>query len=186
VLDTPQGPLFGSNAIARYVARLRSDTELLGATFYDKAQVDTWIEFCAHDIEPPTIAWYSHYSEATSYNQALIDKARDDLQKSLAVLEAHLVDKTYVVGHKVTLADIALVCALLFPFKFASESSYHSVYPNVERWFTTCANQLQFEKVIGTDVRREQGPAPSADWLAQDNDSVNNLSAQTPQCRYAV
>jgi hypothetical protein len=42
------------------------------------AQVRSRIEFCAHEIEPPAVACYSHYSEATSYNDTLIDKARDD------------------------------------------------------------------------------------------------------------
>ena len=112
VLDTPQGSLFDSNAIARYLARLRSDTELLGASFFDNAQ--------------------------------LTNKAKGDLAKSLATLEAHLADKTYVVGHKVTLADIALVSALVYPFKFVAEASYRAAFPNVMRWFTTCVNQPQF------------------------------------------
>ena len=33
VLKTPQGAIFESNAIARYVARLRKDTEIYGSTF---------------------------------------------------------------------------------------------------------------------------------------------------------
>ena len=37
VLETPQGTIFESNAIARYVARLRSDADLYGRTFYESA-----------------------------------------------------------------------------------------------------------------------------------------------------
>ena len=47
VLDTPAGSIFESNAIARYVARVRRDTELYGATFFDSAVIDSWIDFCA-------------------------------------------------------------------------------------------------------------------------------------------
>ena len=39
VLETPQGTIFESNAIARYVARMRRDTELYGATFFESGQV---------------------------------------------------------------------------------------------------------------------------------------------------
>jgi elongation factor 1-gamma len=51
VLETPGGAIFESNAIARYVARIRRDTELYGATFFESAQVDSWVDFSAHDIE---------------------------------------------------------------------------------------------------------------------------------------
>jgi elongation factor 1-gamma len=168
VLDTPQGSLFESNAIARFVARLRSDTELLGANFHDNAQVDTWIDFCSHDIELPATLWYYPYLGVAPYNAALTNKAKGDLQKSLAVLEAHLADKTYVVGHKITLADISLVSALVYPFKFVAEASYRSAFPNVMRWFITCVNQPQFEAVIGKVVLCEKELALPAGGAAGD------------------
>ena len=51
VLETSSGSIFESNAIARYVARIKRDTELYGATFFESAQIDSWIDFCSHDIE---------------------------------------------------------------------------------------------------------------------------------------
>lgn len=57
VLKTPQGALFESNAIARYVARMRRDTELYGATFFESGQVDSWIDFCSHELELAATMW---------------------------------------------------------------------------------------------------------------------------------
>lgn len=51
VLETAAGTIFESNAIARYVARIRRDTELYGSTFFESGQVDSWIDFSANDIE---------------------------------------------------------------------------------------------------------------------------------------
>jgi elongation factor 1-gamma len=170
VLDTPQGSLFESNAIARYVARLRSDTELLGSSFYGSAQVDTWMDFCSHDIELPATLWYYPYLGVAPYNPALTNKAKADLAKALAVLEAHLKDKTYVAGHKVTLADITLVSALVYPFKFVAEASYRAAFPNVMRWFNTCVNQPQFEAVIGKVVLCEKELALPAGGDAKKKD----------------
>ncbi len=42
LLETPDGALFESNAIARYIAKIRRDTELTGKTFFESAQVDAW------------------------------------------------------------------------------------------------------------------------------------------------
>ena len=170
VLDTPQGSLFESNAIARYVARLRSDTELLGASFFESAQVDTWIDFCSHDIELPATLWYYPYLGVAPYNAQLTNKAKGDLAKSLAILEAHMATRTYVVGHKVTLADITLVSALVYPFKFVADASYRAAFPNVMRWFNTCVNQSQFEAVIGKVVLCETPLAVPAGGAAAGGD----------------
>ncbi len=39
VLETAHGSIFESNAIARYIGRLRRDTELYGVSFFETAQV---------------------------------------------------------------------------------------------------------------------------------------------------
>mmetsp|Transcript_32087 Transcript_32087/g.88657 ORF Transcript_32087/g.88657 Transcript_32087/m.88657 type:complete len:444 (+) Transcript_32087:45-1376(+) len=156
VLDTPKGPIFESNSIARYVARLRADSELCGSSFYDSAQVDTWMDFCTHDIELPATLWYYPFLGIAPYNALITAKAKADLGKALAILEAHLLDKTFIVGHHITLADIAVASALVYPFKFVAEPSYRAAYPSVMRWFTTCVNQPQFEAVIGKVVLCEK------------------------------
>jgi len=52
VLQTANGDvLFESNAIARYIAKTRRDTELSGVTFVDQAKVDSWVDFGAHEVE---------------------------------------------------------------------------------------------------------------------------------------
>ena len=49
------GAVFESNAIARYIARMRSDTELLGRSFFDKAVVDSWMDFAQQELEVATL-----------------------------------------------------------------------------------------------------------------------------------
>ena len=53
LLETPQGVIFASSAIARYVAGLRTDTGLLGDSFQDRAAVDQWVDWCNAEIEVP-------------------------------------------------------------------------------------------------------------------------------------
>jgi elongation factor 1-gamma len=152
VLDTPAGSIFESNAIARYVARIRNDTELCGSSFVASAQVDSWIDFCAHEIELPATLWVYPVLGYIQANAAVTGKAKGDLKKALAVLERHLEDKTYMVGHKITLADITIVSALVYPFKFVADAQYRGQFPNVMRWFDTCVHQPAFEAVVGTVV----------------------------------
>jgi elongation factor 1-gamma len=141
-----------SNAIARYISKLRADAELTGATLLESAQVDSWIDFSAFDIELPATVWYYPVLGYMPFNATSNEKAKADLAKALATLETHLATRTYLVGNKVTLADITVVSALVYPFKFVADAKYRGPFPNVMRWFDTCVNQPAFSAVIGTVV----------------------------------
>lgn len=149
VLDTPAGSINESNAIARYVANMRRDTELMGSTFFDSAKVDSWVDFCAHEIELPACVWYYPAFGYMPANDAATAKAKEDLANALKVLEKHLKDKTFLVGHKVSLADITIASALVYPFKFVADAAYRKPFPNVMRWFDLCVHQPQFQAVVG-------------------------------------
>ncbi|KAF9604693.1 hypothetical protein IFM89_009129 [Coptis chinensis] len=43
VLETPDGPLFESNAIACYVVRLKENNPLLGSSLIEYGRVEQWI-----------------------------------------------------------------------------------------------------------------------------------------------
>lgn len=167
VLETAAGSIFESNAIARFVARIRQDTGLTGATLVESAQVDSWIDFNSHEIELPATLWFYPVLGSLPFNGAATEKAKADLAKALKVLDNHLADKTYLVGHKITLADITIASTLVYPFKFVADARYRSAFPHVIRWFTTLVNQPAFEAVVGTVVFAEKeltvaGAAPVA------------------------
>lgn len=112
-------------------------------------QVDAWVDFASHDVELPATLWVYPILGWSSYNDAVHAKAVEDLHAALATLERHLLSRTFVVGEAVTLADIALVAALFYPFKLVLDGSVREAYPSVTRWFYTCVNQPAFATVLG-------------------------------------
>uniref|UniRef100_A0A804UAX0 GST N-terminal domain-containing protein n=1 Tax=Zea mays TaxID=4577 RepID=A0A804UAX0_MAIZE len=62
VLETPDGPVFESNAIARYVARLKDDNPLFGSSRIEQAHVEQWMDFAATEVDPG-VAWYLYPSQ---------------------------------------------------------------------------------------------------------------------------
>lgn len=59
VLETPSGPIFESNSIARYIAKLRGDTGLMGnGSFIQLATVDQWCDFASNQLELPACVWW--------------------------------------------------------------------------------------------------------------------------------
>jgi len=158
---------------------MRRDTEIYGVSFFESGQVDSWVDFSSHNIELPATMWFYPVLGFMPYNALATAKAKADFARSLSVLEAHLLDKTYLVGHKVTLADIAIVSALVYPFKFVCDPAYLSPFPNVIRWFETCVNQPQFENVIGKVVFAEVELTP-ANVAALPNPTVAAAPAAKP------
>jgi elongation factor 1-gamma len=156
VLDTPQGSLFESNAIARYIARLRPDVGLMGATFHESAQVDQWMDFSAHDLELPASLWFYPVLGSIPANETIINKAKEDLARGLTVLNNHLSTRTYLVGDRITLADLTVASTLVYPFKFVADAKYRGPFGHVMRWFNTIVNQKEVQAVVGTVVLAEK------------------------------
>eukprot|EP00978_Attheya_sp_CCMP212_P019755 scaffold55662_cov53-Attheya_sp.AAC.4 len=83
-------------------------------------------------------------------NEFSYEKSKADLAAALAIINDHLLDKTYLVGDQITLADICVVSALLYPMKLVCDKAYLKPFGNVVRWFQTCVNQPEFKAVVGS------------------------------------
>ena len=177
VLETPAGCITQSNAIARYVAGSNKTTGLTGATYYDQAKVDSWMDFSVSEIETNATVWFYPAFGYMAVNADAIALAKKNLSAALAVLDAHLADKTYLVGESVTMADIAVVSALVYPFKFVADAAYRKPFGNVMRWFDLCVHQPQFQAVVGDVVLAKTelvaGAAPIATAGKKDNKKDN-------------
>eukprot|EP00735_Rhodelphis_limneticus_P009194 TRINITY_DN2601_c1_g1::TRINITY_DN2601_c1_g1_i1::g.19461::m.19461 TRINITY_DN2601_c1_g1::TRINITY_DN2601_c1_g1_i1::g.19461 ORF type:complete len:458 (+),score=223.10,sp/P26641/EF1G_HUMAN/43.08/4e-111,EF1G/PF00647.14/3.3e-40,GST_N/PF02798.15/1.1e-16,GST_N/PF02798.15/8.6e+03,GST_C/PF00043.20/2.8e-12,GST_C/PF00043.20/9.1e+03,GST_N_3/PF13417.1/2.5e-10,GST_N_2/PF13409.1/3.2e-10,GST_C_3/PF14497.1/3.8e-09,GST_C_3/PF14497.1/4.5e+03,GST_C_2/PF13410.1/1.7e-05,DUF1510/PF07423.6/0.011,Ycf1/PF05758.7/0.029,NARP len=146
VTEDGQG-IFESNAIARYVARIRNDTGLFGQTFAESGKVDSWI-----DYEPALIAslgaWVYPLLGYVPYSAEAINKAKEEVRTQLAVLDKYLATRTYMVGQRITLADIILASSLTIGYKLVFDEAYRKDFVNLNRWFHTIINQPQFKAVL--------------------------------------
>jgi elongation factor 1-gamma len=71
------------------------------------------------------------------------------------------------VGDKMSLADIVVASALVYPMKLLMDASFRAPFPNTMRWFNTCVNQPEFKAVIGEVVLCvTETAAPSAGGAA--------------------
>lgn len=137
--------LFESNAIAYYVAT----ESLRGKTLEAQAAVQQWMNFADNEILPASCTWVFPCLGIMQYNKQNTDRAKEDVQRALAVLNAHLLTRTYLVGERISLADIAVCCNLLQLYAHVLEPEFRAPYGNVTRWFVTLVNQPQFAAVVG-------------------------------------
>jgi len=148
ILETDQGSIFSGVAIARYVARLRRDTGLYGQNFVESGVVDSWVEF-ASEVERPLSTWTGISSKVLSDCAGALAPAKADTDTALTIVDKHLLESMYMVGHQITLADIAMCCALLEGMGSVLDPTFLQSKPNLKRWFETCINQPEFVQVLG-------------------------------------
>jgi len=140
---------------------------LLGATNFQKGQVDQWIDFSTNEVEPARGIWLYPILGYLTYNEKANQEAKKELTNSLNVLNQHLLRNTFLVGNAVTLADIVIVTALVDLYRLVFAPKFVAQFPNVTRWFTTCVNQPEFAKVVGkVEFAKEEAQPPKADKKA--------------------
>eukprot|EP01028_Stygiella_incarcerata_P011799 TRINITY_DN687_c0_g1_i1.p1 TRINITY_DN687_c0_g1~~TRINITY_DN687_c0_g1_i1.p1 ORF type:complete len:281 (+),score=85.54 TRINITY_DN687_c0_g1_i1:113-955(+) len=162
ILKTPQGGVWESNAIFRYVGKAgKAAAELCGADPFESAQVDMWIDWTYNEIQDLVLSkWGYAIIGFVPYNKAVVEDTKKRLHKNLGVLEEYLLTRTYLVGDRVTLADIALTCILHTLFGNLLDDTFREPYPNVMRHFMTCIAQPEFNAVIGEAVFIDKTPLP--------------------------
>jgi len=148
VLETPEGPVFESNAIARHVAR-QANSKLYGHSTYESALVDQWIDFASNEIELPSAAWIYPILDIVPENREATSKAKGDIRKALDILNHHLENKTFLVGERVSLADIVVSMSLYRLYQLVLDPGFRKGWRNVNRWYLTLVHQHEFSSVIG-------------------------------------
>ena len=138
-----------SRAIENYLA-MKYKPELLGENELEKAQVRQWsdfgifeIGFCAKEIVYPIFGWKPYCKESA-------DKANERLKGFMRTLDAQLKDKEYVMGAKLTLADVCLFRELKYFFQLVFPKGLRDkVFPNMTKWFQKMAETEEVKKVYG-------------------------------------
>lgn len=136
-----------SNAIAYYLANaaLRCSDDPVRS-----AQVIQWMEFADLEILPASCNWVFPTLGIMQFNKNATDRAKEDVKRAMGALNEHLLHHTYLVGERVSLADIVVACTMLQLYKQVLDPNFRKAFGNCNRWFTTIVNQPQVKKVIGS------------------------------------
>ena len=159
-LETSEGILSESRAIENYLS-MKHKPELLGENDLQKAQVRQWsdfaifeIGFCAKEIIYPIFGWKKYCKESA-------DKANNKLKEFMRCLDAQLKDKEFVMGDKLTLADVTLFRELKYFFQLVFPKGLRDkVFPNVTKWFTKMSETDEVKKAYGKIILCNQPLKP--------------------------
>ncbi|KAG2186113.1 hypothetical protein INT43_002551 [Umbelopsis isabellina] len=141
--------LFESSAIAYYLAAYKQNSELLGSTAAESALIQQWVIFSESELCSNLGTWAYPLMGYTAYLKPSVDAAIEKVKRAMDVLNKVLLHQTYLVGEKVTFADIAIATSLIMPYKVLFDQEFRAQYKNVNRYFKTLINQPNFKAVVG-------------------------------------
>lgn len=155
-LDSPDGPIYESNAICKYIARKGSDKGLNGANEYEQSLIDQWIEWHRSHIEKDLGTWLYPVFGWTQFNKDAYEAAKVVIAKKLAILDAHLTSNEWLVGKRVTVADIIMFCALNNSFNHIFDPEFLKPLPNLVAWAKRCHQLPEFKILTLEFATREK------------------------------
>ncbi|KAJ9142719.1 Glutathione S-transferase domain-containing protein [Pleurostoma richardsiae] len=134
-------------AIAIYITSQNEKTTLLGKTKQDYASILKWLSYFNSEVLPSLAAWYRPLLGKDPYNKKHVEEASKTALKVISVVEEHLLHNTYLVGERITLADLFAVGIIARGFEFFFDAKFRQENPNVSRWYETVYNQAIYSAV---------------------------------------
>jgi len=148
--------LFEGIPIALYIASLAPNSGLLGYDPKDVALVNQWIHLGELELDAPTQSMQTLLNHGIPYSKPAHTFAIERQLRTLNTLDRHLKAHTYLVGERLTLADIAVAAFLQRTLQYTVDAETRRKVPNLIRHFETIVNQPKLKEVFGSYVYIEK------------------------------
>ena len=143
VMVDGQAVVWESIAINWYLAE-NYRPELLGQGPIERAETMQWSTWSQVELQPPMIdiVIQKMFTPPEARDQKVVDRALAAIPPKLQMLNQILVGKTYLVGDRVTLADlnVASVVNITAALKISLQP-----YPEIERWLSALKERPAFK-----------------------------------------
>ena len=131
-------------------------TSLLGKSKQDYASILRWMSFANSEVITNLGGWFGPLLGRSPYNKKNVEDSKNQTNAAIKVLEDHLMVNTYLVGERVTLADIFVASIAQRGFDMVFDKKWSAEHPSFVRWFDTIVEQPIFKKALPEVKRCEQ------------------------------
>ena len=151
-METENGNISQTNSIIYYLSQ-KYKPELLGENAFEKAKIMQWIEFanceifnCNKSIIYPIFGW-------SDLNKEEFDKSNNKIKEYLKLIEKELEKNEYIIGNKMTLADIKLFANIRFLMMLHfPEQMRNKLFPKINKWFEKIMKTPEAIKAYGRTI----------------------------------
>lgn len=152
VLELTDGnTIFETGAIVHYLATLAKSGTLFGKNAQETAEVNQWLYFTSVTVETPIFTWLYPILGYRDFEENAHQNAVAELKRVFDALNRYLETRTYLVGERLTVADLSLATSLLPAYKAVFDPRFRGPFTNVNRWFETITQQEKFRAIWSLD-----------------------------------
>ena len=106
------------------------------------------MSYANQEILPKLGGWFRPLIGRDPYNKKNVEDSMKATLKAVSALEQHLLINTFLVGERITLADIFAAGIVSRGFQYFFDKAWRSENPNVTRWYETVYNQPIYSAVV--------------------------------------
>ncbi|KAJ3993470.1 elongation factor 1-gamma [Lentinula boryana] len=149
--------LFEAVVIAKYIASLAPNSGLLGTSATDAALIEQWTHFTELEFDLQTTIITPLVNGRIPYIKSLHNIILERQERTLTTLNKHLTENTYLVGERITLADLAFAVYIQRGASISFDAPLRAKFPAVVRLLETIVNQPQLKDIYGETTYIEKG-----------------------------
>lgn len=134
--------LFGADAIMFYLAG-----EMMKEA--NGSEVLQWMQWSEGQLIPNVLSYVLPSVSAVHVDSEMLEAAKAELFTQLKCFNELLLTRTFLVGERLSLADISVAMDLLPAYQYVLDDAARVSLVNVNRWFRTIINQEPVKDVLG-------------------------------------
>jgi len=136
VLQDDDYVLWESNVITRYLCAKHSLGNFYPTDLQQRFDAERWMEWQQTMLNPASRNGFWHLIRlpADQRDPALVAQSNAAVELLMAILDAHLATRSFMVSERFTMADIPLGCEV---HRWFGLPQTREKRPNIERWFAT-------------------------------------------------
>lgn len=142
-------------------------TTLLGKTKQDYASILRWLSLFNSEIVPAVGGYFGPIFGYAPFNKEAGDDSLAKAYKLFDLVEKHLLTHTFLVGERLTLADLFAAGAAQRSFEYILDPEWRKANPSTTRWFDTISHSPYYAEVapkfeFAKEVLKNAPPAKEA------------------------
>ena len=147
VIEDGDYVLWESNVITRYLCAKHSQGNFYPENLQERFDAERWMEWQQTTVNPASRNGFWHLIRlpADQRDPALIAQSNAAVELLMAMLDAHLATRSFIVGERFTMADIPLGCEI---HRWFGLPQSREPRPNIERWFATLLARPEAKGVL--------------------------------------
>ena len=139
--------LWESNVVVRYLASKHASGSWIPETLAGRAEAEMWMDWQQTTVHPfiTPVFWNIIRTPASGPDQSAIDAGVKGMHDAFAMLNSRLEGRDFVLGDRITVADIPLGCAA---YRWYAMPVDHGDFPNVRAWYDRLTTRPPYQEHV--------------------------------------